>query len=179
MHCCHQIFISYLLIYVFPCDFCFFVSHMNNNSISGQIPPELSKLPKLLHLLLDNNNLSGYLPPELAQIPNLRILQLDNNNFEGSHIPDSYGNMSRLLKLSLRNCSLQGPVPNLGNIPNLTYIDLSLNELIGSIPSNMLSDNMTTINILLLIVVVICHTTTSTELFLQTFQAFHICRNCR
>uniref|UniRef100_A0A3Q7I393 non-specific serine/threonine protein kinase n=1 Tax=Solanum lycopersicum TaxID=4081 RepID=A0A3Q7I393_SOLLC len=121
--------------------------HMNNNSISGQIPPELSKLPKLLHLLLDNNNLSGYLPPELAQIPNLRILQLDNNNFEGSHIPDSYGNMSRLLKLSLRNCSLQGPVPNLGNIPNLTYIDLSLNELIGSIPSNMLSDNMTTIDL--------------------------------
>ncbi|KAK4731504.1 hypothetical protein R3W88_024492 [Solanum pinnatisectum] len=121
--------------------------HMNNNSISGQIPPELSKLPNLLHLLLDNNNLSGYLPPELAQIPNLRILQLDNNNFEGSHIPDSYGNMSRLLKLSMRNCSLQGPVPNLGNIPNLTYIDLSLNQLSGSIPSNKLSDNMTTIDL--------------------------------
>lgn len=121
--------------------------HMNNNSISGQIPPELSKLPKLLHLLLDNNNLSGYLPPELAQIPNLRILQLDNNNFEGSQIPDSYGNMSRLLKLSLRNCSLQGPVPNLGNIPNLTYIDLSFNQLSGSIPSDKLSDNMTTIDL--------------------------------
>ena len=28
----------------------FLSSHMNNNSISGQIPPELSKLPNLLHL---------------------------------------------------------------------------------------------------------------------------------
>ncbi|XP_009768306.1 putative LRR receptor-like serine/threonine-protein kinase At1g06840 isoform X1 [Nicotiana tabacum] len=121
--------------------------HMNNNSISGQIPPELSKLPKLLHLLLDNNNLSGYLPPELAQIPNLHILQLDNNNFDGSQIPDSYGNMSRLLKLSLRNCSLQGPLPNLGNIPNLTYIDLSFNQLSGPIPSEKLSDNITTIDL--------------------------------
>ncbi|PHT65817.1 putative LRR receptor-like serine/threonine-protein kinase [Capsicum annuum] len=79
----------------------------------------------------------------------LQILlsQLDNNNFKGSQIPDSYGNMSRLLKLSLRNCSLQGPVPNLGNIPNLTYIDLSLNQLSGSIPSDKLSDNMTTIDL--------------------------------
>ncbi|XP_027767644.1 probable LRR receptor-like serine/threonine-protein kinase At1g06840 isoform X3 [Solanum pennellii] len=120
---------------------------IDQNHISGPLPVSFAKLEKAAHLLLDNNNLSGYLPPELAQIPNLRILQLDNNNFEGSHIPDSYGNMSRLLKLSLRNCSLQGPVPNLGNIPNLTYIDLSLNELIGSIPSNMLSDNMTTIDL--------------------------------
>ncbi|KAL4610967.1 hypothetical protein ACB092_08G089800 [Castanea dentata] len=119
--------------------------HMNNNSISGQIPSELSRLPSLLHFLLDNNNLSGYLPPEFSTMPNLRILQLDNNNFNGTTIPSSYSNMLKLLKLSLRNCSLQGPVPNLSQIPNLYYLDLSFNQLNGTIPSDRLSGNMTTI----------------------------------
>ncbi|XVE80692.1 hypothetical protein DITRI_Ditri15bG0001200 [Diplodiscus trichospermus] len=73
--------------------------HMNNNSISGQIPPELARLPYLVHFVLDNNNLSGYLPPELSRMPNLTIIQLDNNNFGGNSIPDSYGNMSSLVKL--------------------------------------------------------------------------------
>lgn len=121
--------------------------HMNNNSLSGQIPPELSTLPNLVHMLLDNNNLSGYLPRELANLPSLLILQLDNNHFDGATIPDSYGNMSRLLKLSLRNCSLQGPIPDLSRIPQLAYIDLSLNQLNGSIPPYKLSENMTTIDL--------------------------------
>ncbi|XP_058750413.1 probable LRR receptor-like serine/threonine-protein kinase At1g06840 [Vicia villosa] len=120
--------------------------HMNNNSISGQIPPELSRLPKLVHFLLDNNNLSGSLPPELSKLPSLLILQLDNNNFEGNSIPDTYSNMSKLLKLSLKNCNLQGPIPDLSRIPHLLYLDLSSNQLNESIPSD-LSQNITTIDL--------------------------------
>ncbi|XP_062171182.1 probable LRR receptor-like serine/threonine-protein kinase At1g06840 isoform X3 [Alnus glutinosa] len=119
--------------------------HMNNNSISGQIPPELSKLPRLVHFLVDNNNLSGYLPPEFSKLPNLLILQLDNNHFDRTTIPSSYSNMSKLLKLSLRNCNLHGPIPDLSQIPNLYYLDLSSNQLNGSIPQNWLSENITTI----------------------------------
>ncbi|XP_015949211.1 probable LRR receptor-like serine/threonine-protein kinase At1g06840 [Arachis duranensis] len=121
--------------------------HMNNNSLSGQIPPELSRLPSLVHLLLDNNKLTGYLPSDLYKLPNLLIIQLDNNNFEGNTIPSSYGNMSKLLKMSLRNCNLRGPVPDLSRIPHLLYLDLSSNQLNGSIPSNKLSNNITTIDL--------------------------------
>ncbi|KAG8388795.1 hypothetical protein BUALT_Bualt02G0162300 [Buddleja alternifolia] len=121
--------------------------HMNNNSLSGQIPPELSRLPMLVHLLLDNNNLSGYLPPELSQMPSLMIIQLDNNDFDGSTIPSSYGNMSQLLKLSLRNCSLEGAIPDWSNNPSIAYIDFSLNRLNGSIPTGALSENITTIDL--------------------------------
>ncbi|KAI5568115.1 hypothetical protein POPTR_013G159500v4 [Populus trichocarpa] len=121
--------------------------HMNNNSISGQIPAELSRLPNLVHFLLDNNNLSGTLPPDLYKLPKLLILQLDNNHFDGSTIPPSYGNMTQLLKLSLRNCSLRGPMPDLSRIPNLGYLDLSFNQLAGPIPPKKLSENITTIDL--------------------------------
>ncbi|GMH10056.1 hypothetical protein Nepgr_011897 [Nepenthes gracilis] len=119
--------------------------HLNNNSISGQLPAELSVLPRLLHLLVDNNNLSGILPPEFSNLTEMSILQMDNNQFVGAEIPESYGNLSRLAKLSLRNCSLVGPMPDLSQIPHLCFIDLSWNQLTGPIPSNKLSDNITTI----------------------------------
>ncbi|XP_022735692.1 probable LRR receptor-like serine/threonine-protein kinase At5g37450 [Durio zibethinus] len=121
--------------------------HMNNNSISGQIPPELYTMPHLMHFLLDNNNLSGYLPPQFSQMPNLKILQLDNNNFGGTEIPPSYGNMPMLVKLSLRNCSLQGAIPDFSSIATFRYLDLSHNQLTGGIPMNRFSDNITTIDL--------------------------------
>ncbi|XP_006842574.2 probable LRR receptor-like serine/threonine-protein kinase At1g06840 isoform X1 [Amborella trichopoda] len=121
--------------------------HMNNNSLSGEIPVEISNLPNLVHLLLDNNNLTGHLPPELSNMPRLLILQLDNNQFTGSHIPASYANMSKLLKMSLRNCSLQGNIPDLSGIPRLGYLDLSWNNLSGPIPTGRLSSNITTIEL--------------------------------
>ncbi|KAE8037305.1 hypothetical protein FH972_009905 [Carpinus fangiana] len=110
---------------------------MNNNSISGQILPELSKLPRLVHFLVHNNNLLVYLPPELSKLSNLRILQLDNNHFDGTTIPSFYNNMSKLLKLSLRNCNLQGPIPYLSQIPNLYYLSVANNALIGFVPSTI------------------------------------------
>ncbi|VAH65384.1 hypothetical protein VPH35_045966 [Triticum aestivum] len=120
--------------------------HMNNNSLSGQIPSELSRLPELLHLLVDANNLSGPLPPKLAETRSLKIIQADNNNFSGSSIPDAYNNIRTLLKLSLRNCSLQGFIPDLSGVPELGYLDLSWNQLTGSIAVDRLASNITTIN---------------------------------
>ncbi|CAM0883075.1 unnamed protein product [Alopecurus aequalis] len=121
--------------------------HMNNNSLSGQIPSELSRMPSLLHLLVDTNNLSGPLPPKLAETRSLKILQADNNNFSGSSIPAAYNNIKTLLKLSLRNCSLQGVIPDLSGVPQLGYLDLSWNQLTGSIPTNRLASNITTIDL--------------------------------
>ncbi|XP_018509763.1 putative leucine-rich repeat receptor-like serine/threonine-protein kinase At3g53590 [Brassica rapa] len=121
--------------------------HLNNNTLTGEIPVELSKLNNLAHLILDNNNLTGSLPQELARLPSLTILQMDNNNFHGSVIPEAYGSFSRLVRLSLRNCGLQGSIPDLSSIKNLSYLDLSWNNLTGTIPESKLSDNMTTIEL--------------------------------
>ncbi|CAN6242082.1 unnamed protein product [Urochloa humidicola] len=121
--------------------------HMNDNALSGQIPPELSVLSSLVHLLLDNNNLSGYLPSELSQLPKILIIQIDNNNFSGTSIPSSYGNITTLLKLSLRNCSLEGPVLDVSGIPKLGYLDLSWNQLRGPISVGHFARTITTIDL--------------------------------
>ncbi|KAG6680785.1 hypothetical protein I3842_13G060700 [Carya illinoinensis] len=80
-------------------------------------------------------------------MPQLQILQLDNNNFNGTTIPASYGDMSQLLKLSLRNCNLQGEMPDMSRVPKLLYLDLSSNKLNGPIPPDRLSENITTIGL--------------------------------
>ncbi|MCI02904.1 putative LRR receptor-like serine/threonine-protein kinase [Trifolium medium] len=63
--------------------------------------------------------------------------------------------MSKLLKLSLKNCNLKGPIPDLSRMPHLLYLqrvktmhfsDLSFNQLNESIPSR-LSENITTIDL--------------------------------
>ncbi|KAF0925352.1 hypothetical protein E2562_016610 [Oryza meyeriana var. granulata] len=119
---------------------------VDQNLLSGPIPKSFANLKSVKHLLVDNNNLSGPLPPELAAAPALKILQADNNNFSGSSIPTLYRNISTLFKLSLRNCSLQGAIPDLSAVRQIGYLDLSWNQLTGSIPTNKLASNITTID---------------------------------
>ncbi|MBA0880987.1 hypothetical protein Goshw_020757 [Gossypium schwendimanii] len=112
---------------------------LNGNHLTGSLPEEIGYLPNLDRIQIDENKISGELPKSFANLNKTKHFQLDNNNFEGTTIPDSYGNMSKLLKLSLRNCNLQGPIPDLSRIPQLGYFDLSNNELTGSIPASFSS----------------------------------------
>jgi Leucine-rich repeat (LRR) protein len=45
--------------------------------------------------LLQNNNISGRLPPELGALPRLQTLDLSNNRFSG-RVPDTLGRASTL-----------------------------------------------------------------------------------
>jgi Leucine-rich repeat (LRR) protein len=84
--------------------------HLENNQLSGSIPPELGNTNLAYTLSLANNLLTGSIPPELGDLVGLDQLYLQNNQLTGS-IP-----------------------PELGNITRLQYLDLSANQLTGSIP---------------------------------------------
>ncbi|KAB5561834.1 hypothetical protein DKX38_006791 [Salix brachista] len=120
---------------------------LDNNNLSGYLPPELSKIPMLtvlrdffsyitLAVNLKRSNSGNVIIEYNEMALDVPILQLDNNNFNGTEIPESYGNISTLFKLSLRNCNLKGPVPDLSGIRRLLYALLDNNNLSGDVPSN-------------------------------------------
>lgn len=47
---------------------------LQNNNISGKIPPELGNLPKLQTLDLSNNRFSGFIPSSLNQLNSLQYM---------------------------------------------------------------------------------------------------------
>ncbi|KAL0692681.1 hypothetical protein Bca4012_059861 [Brassica carinata] len=85
---------------------------LQNNYITGNIPPEIGKLMKLKTLDLSNNNFTGQIPSTLSHSKSLQYLKLNNNSLTGT-IPTSVANMTQLILLDLSYNNLSGPVPKL------------------------------------------------------------------
>ncbi|XP_019439069.1 PREDICTED: receptor-like protein 12 [Lupinus angustifolius] len=66
--------------------------------------------------------------PSLSELEYLSYLDLSDNDFRGSPIPISIGSMRSLTYLSLSEANFGGKIPtNLGNLTNLTHLDLGYN----------------------------------------------------
>ena len=110
---------------------------LNNNRLSGPIPPELGNLANLTDLRLNRNQLSGEIPPELGNLANLMDLRLNRNRL-GGEIPPELGNLANLTTLRLQFNQLGGEIPpELGNLANLTTLRLQVNQLSGEIPPEL------------------------------------------
>ncbi len=110
---------------------------LNQNNLSGSIPPELGELTALTTLRLYTNQLSGSIPPEIGNINSLELLSIYDNQLSGS-IPAALGNLGNLTVLNLFDNELNGSIPaSLGNLMNLEQLYLNSNELIGSIPPEL------------------------------------------
>ena len=110
---------------------------LDNNQLSGSIPPELANLPNLTKLSLYANQLSGSIPPELENLSSLEVLYLDGNQLSGS-IPAELGNLSSLERLYLDSNQLSGSIPpELGNLSSLEQLFMNNNHLDGSIPPEL------------------------------------------
>ena len=107
---------------------------LDNNRLSGEIPPELGSLSKLTKLALGRNQLSGEIPPELGSLSNLGWLNLDVNQLTG-RIPPELAKLSRLVALMLDHNGLTSSIPpELAKLPNLRHLWLFSNRLSGKIP---------------------------------------------
>ena len=56
---------------------------MQENALTGTIPPALGTLPELKELFLQNNRLHGPLPLSLAMLPKLTALGVGGNELTG------------------------------------------------------------------------------------------------
>ena len=107
---------------------------LQDNELTGTIPPDLGGLTSLQWLILWGNQLSGTIPAELGNLANLQRLDLSGNDLIGE-IPAELGNLANLQRLVFYNNDLSGEIPaELGGLTNLLDLSLWDNELIGTIP---------------------------------------------
>ncbi|PKA56052.1 putative LRR receptor-like serine/threonine-protein kinase [Apostasia shenzhenica] len=137
---------------------------IQGNSFSGPIPSSLSKLSNLTDLrigdivngssslafisnmtslsilILRNSMISDALPSNFTKYTNLQNLDLSFNNITGN-VPQSLLNLSSLNILLLGNNSLTDTLPA-AKSRSLSTIDLSYNQLSGSFPAWVSSQNL-------------------------------------
>jgi Leucine-rich repeat (LRR) protein len=88
-------------------------------------------------LYLEENNLTGSLPPEIGNLPDLEELELYINAIGGT-IPSSIGNLPKLRGLLLFDNQLSGSLPvTIGNLSALENLYLDRNNLTGQLPDTM------------------------------------------
>lgn len=110
---------------------------LNNNNVSGMIPPEIGQLSHLQILRLNGNDLFGPIPAELGQLRRVWYLSLSGNQLSGN-IPPELGGMTSLNGLYLSLNRLTGPIPvELSQITRLRNLALGSNRLSGSIPTEL------------------------------------------
>ena len=121
---------------------------LEENQLSGAIPPEIGSLTSLQDLFLSNNQLSGAIPPEIGSLTSLQYLALSNNQLSGV-IPPEIGYLTSLQGLSLGGNQLSGAIPpEIGSLTSLISLDLSWNQLSGAIPPEI--GNLTSLQVLFL-----------------------------
>ncbi|KAI3709247.1 hypothetical protein L2E82_39007 [Cichorium intybus] len=110
--------------------------NLSRNFLTGKIPHELCLMEKLERLYLSDNLLSGEIPPAFGNISRLGLLDLSRNRLSNS-IPDTFSSLSQLRSLLLNNNRLVGAIPmSLAQCVNLEILDLSYNQISGLIPSD-------------------------------------------
>ncbi|KAK7300538.1 hypothetical protein RJT34_11384 [Clitoria ternatea] len=110
--------------------------NMMDNFLEGTIPDSIAKLKDLVRLVLQQNKLSGNIPSVIGNLTMLSELYLHTNKLEGS-IPFTLRYCTRMQSFGVSENNLSGDVPNqtFGYLEGLINLDLSINSLTGSIPS--------------------------------------------
>ena len=88
---------------------------LDDESLTGIVPPALGNLPSLTHLDLSDNSLMGSIPRELAHMDNLQVLRLSGNSLTGC-IPEGLKDVptNDLNSLNLLDCPAAPSNPSLG-----------------------------------------------------------------
>ena len=111
---------------------------LSHNAFTGTLPEELFFLKKLVDLRLTDNSLSGELYGDLSKLSHLHILHLDKNNFFGTLPFDSFLQMYELKELRVHNNKLGGQIPSsLGSLRMLKHLSFEDNSFTGNMPSSI------------------------------------------
>ncbi|KAI7726693.1 hypothetical protein M8C21_010969, partial [Ambrosia artemisiifolia] len=119
------------------------VVRLDRNLLRGSVPSNINNLTNTTYLFLSNNQLTGPMP-DLTGMNVLKFVDLSNNTFDPSDVPSWLSTLQALTTIKMHNTNLGGELPaTLFNIPQLQNVDLSNNQItgtlnIGSNPSTQL-----------------------------------------
>ncbi|KAL7592833.1 hypothetical protein Lser_V15G35062 [Lactuca serriola] len=110
---------------------------IDGSTLSGRIPDFIGNWRNLTRLDMQGTNMSGPIPSTISRLRNLESLRIsDLTGSSSTPFPD-LRNMTRLEELVFRNCLLTGSIPTyINGRSSLKEIDLSFNQLNGSIPDS-------------------------------------------
>ncbi|KAF7063109.1 hypothetical protein CFC21_069639 [Triticum aestivum] len=116
---------------------CLEILDLSGNFMNGDIRMPMEGLPrcawdKLTELHFHGNRFNGTLPNFIGEFRSLSVLDLSSNNFV-ELIPPGLMNLVRLTNLDLRQNQLNRIPIEIGALTALTYLDMSHNNLTGSI----------------------------------------------
>ncbi|XP_044977449.1 leucine-rich repeat receptor protein kinase HPCA1-like [Hordeum vulgare subsp. vulgare] len=93
---------------------------------------------RVTELRLSSMNVAGTLSNAIEQLSALTYLDLSNNPSLGGPLTPNIGNLKQLTILNLLGCSFTGNIPQeIGNLRQLTFLSLSLNQFTGRIPPEL------------------------------------------
>jgi Leucine-rich repeat (LRR) protein len=109
---------------------------LDTNYIASSIPSTIGNLKNLIFLDFYKNEITGTIPIQLCNLVLLEAIHLDFNHFIGS-IPHEFSQLNKLNFINLRNNNFTNKIFDMSNFKDLTYFELSNNQLTGSIPESI------------------------------------------
>ncbi|XP_057952428.1 receptor-like protein EIX1 [Malania oleifera] len=103
---------------------------LSDNSLSGEIPQELTSLHSLESLNLSNNLFTGRIPKKIGDIRFLESLDFSRNQLSGE-IPASISSLTFLNDLNLSYNKLMGKIPSSTQLQSLDATSFIGNKLCG------------------------------------------------
>ncbi|CAB9498606.1 LRR receptor-like serine threonine-protein kinase At4g08850-like [Seminavis robusta] len=110
--------------------------YLADNKLDGELPFEIfSHLKRLVDLRLENNALTGSIPPEVGGLHRLEFIKMGKNALGGS-LPDVFDRFHYLVEFDLHRNGFQGSLPTtLATLTTLERLNLAENAFTGAIPS--------------------------------------------